>query len=565
MQALILGALGSLLGLAGGLVFARGAIKAVGRTVQALYVDQPAADIVFGADTLALAFAAGLLLTAVAALGPIWEAMSVPPAEAARRASYELRISAGSPRLAVIGCMLMGLAWCASLAPAINGFPLFGYLAAALTIFGVALCMPIILARIVRWGRPLMQKFFGSEGKLAIVSLGGTLGRTSVTVASLMVGIAMMVSLAIMIGSFRETVIVWVKQTLKADLYVEPASRAVSNRVGRLSNEVVENIRHLPGVEDVDSFIEFSIIYNDAPANLAAGDLDVLARHGRLMFVDNEDPQAVFSRLLEGDRRIAASRGKTAKLARGPDPGCVVSESFALRNNLKKGDSIVVSTPAGDMHLKIEGVYYDYSSDSGFIILTRSLFRRYFPDTYSTTLGVYLQPDADIEKVRSQMVTQLGRTTRLNVRTNRELRNEVLRVFDNTFAITYALHAISILVAILGVMNALFALTFEMRRDFAILRYIGASLGQLRKMILLQAATLGLLGTTAGMLVGFVLSLLLINVINKQSFGWTIQLSVPFQFLIQSFALVMLFSLLSGILPARSATKNISPEAVRIE
>lgn len=568
IQALMLGATGSLLGLGLGLLFAGGAVSAVGRTVKALYVDQPSAEIAVSGTTLLIAFFAGMLLTALAALGPIFEAMSVPPAEASRRASYELRISRGSGKLAIFGCLLLLVAWLAAMAPAVNGFPMFGYMAAALSIFGVAFCMPVILSRLVTVFRPLMYALFGSEGKLAVLSLGGTLGRTSVTVASLMLGIAMMVSLAVMIGSFRETVIVWVKQSLQADLYVEPAARAASSRVGKLSQEVVKRIRELPGVQDVDSFVEFPIEYNGAITNLGAGDLDVLAKHGRLIFVDRENPEAVFDRLL-GSGNKASVGGNVASGTQSPagEPthACVVSESFALRNNVHKGDTITLSSHRGDFLVKVESIYFDYASDLGYVILPRPLFRKYFDDTYSTTLGVYLDPGADIERVRSQMVSQLGATTRLNVRTNRELREEVLRVFDNTFSITYALHAISILVAILGVMNALFALTFEMRRDFAILKYIGASTQQIRKIILLQATTLGLFGTTSGMIVGLVLSLLLINVINKQSFGWTIQLAIPFGFLAQSFGLIMLFSFLSGILPAHAATKNITPEAVRVE
>lgn len=545
LQALVLGGLGSLLGLGGGMLFANGAVRAVQRTVQSLYVDQPSAEVVFPPMTFLIAFVLGLLLTALAALGPIWEATSVPPAEAARRASQELRVTRGSGKLALFGCFLLLCGTLASLAPAVNGFPVFGYVSAAVTIFGVAFCLPMILSRVVSSLRPVMHRVFGSEGKLAVMSLGGSLGRTSVTVASLMLGIAMMVSLAVMIGSFRETVIVWVNQTLRADLYVEPASHAVSNRAGHLSNAVVDRIRGIPGIQDIDAFVEFPIIYNGAVTNLGAGDLDVLMRHGRLLFVDREAAPDVFARLRA-------------------EPGCVVSESFALRNNVHKGDSLTLNSPRGKFSIKVEGIYYDYASDLGYIVLPRSLYRQHFDDRFSTTLGVYLLPGADIDAVRSKMVASIG-GARLNIRTNRELRNEVLRVFDNTFSITYALHAISILVAILGVMNALFALTFEMRRDFAILRYIGASLNQLRKVILLQATTLGFFGIVAGLLVGLVLSLLLINVINKQSFGWTIQLSIPIAFLVQSFLLIMVFSVLSGILPAHAATKDISPEAVRAE
>jgi putative ABC transport system permease protein len=439
-----------------------------------------------------------------------------------------------------------------------------------MTIFGVAFMMPIILNIAMATLKPVLREMFGSEGKLAALSLSGTLGRTSVTVASLMLGIAMMISLAVMIGSFRQTVIVWVNQTLKADLYIAPLVRASSNR-GRISQETVEKIKALPTVADVDAFVEIPIEYNGSPTNLGAGDLDVISRRGNLLFLDRRNPQAVFREMQQGN-------------------SCVVTESFALRHNVRVGDFIELPAPVGagtqaegtgtgggtatapapaiapaKLRLRVAGVYYDYASDLGYIIIPRTTFAQFFPDYYSTTLAVYGADGQALDAVRQSILQAIEGDVKLNVRSNRELRTEVLRIFDNTFAITYALHAIAILVAILGVMNALFALTYEMRREFAILTYVGASVSQLRKMVLIQAGILGFLGSVAGVSVGLVLSLLLINVINKQSFGWTVQLAIPVDFILQSSALIMLFALLSGILPAQIAVRSISPEAVRYE
>lgn len=545
LQALFMGTCGSLLGLVAGYGFSLGAVKAVGATVQNLYIDQPPAEVFVEPGTLLLALLAGMGISLVAALGPVWEAISVSPAEATRRASYELRVVRGAGALAVSGLVLLAIAGLAAQAPALNGFPVFGYLSAALIIFGVAVMMPMILHRSLALLKNLMTEIFGSEGKLAVLGLSGTLGRTSVTVASLMLGIAMMISLAIMIGSFRQTVIVWVNQTLKADFYVSPESRVASNR-GRLSQAIVERIKGIHGVEDIDAFVETPIEFRGNPTNLGAGDIDVLARRGRLIFVGNQNRERVFDQLRAGG-------------------ACVVTESFALRNNVCVGDTIPLVTPQRTLKLQVAGVYYDYASDLGYIIIPRSLFAQAFSDYFSTTVAVYAANGADSDVIRQAIFVAAGPDSRLNVRSNRELRTEVLRIFDNTFSITYALHAIAILVAILGVMNALFALTYEMRREFAILTYLGALSGQIRKIVLIQAGLLGLCGNISGLIVGYVLSLLLINVINKQSFGWTVQLSIPLDFIIESSGLILLFALLSGILPAYVAVRNISPEAVRYE
>jgi putative ABC transport system permease protein len=545
MQALMMGTVGSMLGLLLGYAFSRGAVKAVGSTVQALYVDQPPADVVITPATLGIAFLAGLLISLIAALGPVWEAMSVQPAEATRRASYELRVVGGAKWFALLGVALLLVAWMCAGMPALHGFPVFGYISAALTIFGVAFLMPILLSGTMQLLRPLLPGLFRSEGKLALLGLKATLGRTSVAVASLMLGIAMMISLAIMIGSFRQTVIVWVNQTLKADLYVSPQVRQKSNK-GRISADIVERIKHVDGVADTDAFVETMIEYKGAPTNLGAGDAAVLARRGNLLFVDGKNSFDVMNRLDHED-------------------ACVVTESFAIRNGIHAGDTIEIPTPKKLLKLVVAGVYYDYASDLGYIIISRRVWHEYFPDYYSTTVAVYADPNTDVELVRGRILVAIGEQTRLNVRTNRDLRVEILRIFDNTFAITYALHAIAISVAILGVMNALFALTYESRREFAILSYVGASIQQLRKIVLIQAALLGLLGNVFGLVVGFVLSLLLINVINKQSFGWTVQLFMPMDFIIESSLLVLFFALLSGLIPARVAVRTISPEAIRYE
>lgn len=545
-EAIFLGTIGSLLGVALGIAGAGYALKAVSRTVQSLYVDQPPAQLVVDPTALAAAFAGGLFMTAAAALAPALEASTVSAAEASRRGAYESRVRGSLRFLGAFGLALAVVAFVCGKQPAVNGFPLFGYAAAALSVFAVAFLMPLTLKTCLKMLAALLQNCGANLPRLAALSLYGTLGRTSVAVSSLMVGIAMMVSLAVMIGSFRETVIAWTHQSLRADLFIEPVARRYSNRTGNLSHDIIEKIRHVPGVTDVDAFVEFPIEYNGQPANLGAGEMEVMARKGNLMFLDGEKSSAVLD-------RMRANRG------------VVVTESFAMRHNIHKGDRITLSTPRAPITVPVEGIYYDYVSDLGYIILDRDEYARHFDDRYSTTVAVWADPKLDVETVRSEIYKAVGTDSLLNIRTNKELKKSVLRVFDNTFAITYALHAIAITVAILGVMNALFALTLEMRRDFGILKYLGTSAANIRKIVLSQAAILGVCGAVSGLIVGMGLSMLLIDVINKQSFGWTVQFAVPADFLVQTFLLIIACSVLSGLLPAHLAASTPAPEVVRNE
>ena len=546
IEAALLGAIGSGFGLVLGIFFAQFAVKAVSGTVQTLYADQPVAGLQIDPLVLLAAFCAGTLFTVVAAVAPALEAVGISPAEASRRASYERKVQRLAPKLSIFAAFLFLVAGIAAMQPPIGGFPFFGYLAAACAVFGTAAFTPVILDGLLKKCAQVFSKLIGTEGRLAALSLHGALGRSSVTVASLMVGISMMVSLAIMIGSFRHTVLSWVDQTLRADLWLEPMSRKSSNRTGKLSNALVEKIRAVKGIDAVDAFLDFPIEYDGDPCNLGAGELDVMIAHGNLLFQDGEQCAKVLSRVAGRD-------------------AVIVSESFSIKHKKGKGDTIVLSSPKGNYLVKIEGVYYDYASDSGFIVLARDSFMKHFGFREASTLAIFLQKGADAEQVRQNIIASVPANTRLIIRTNRELKEEVLRVFDRTFSITYALHAIAIAVAILGVMNALFAISMESRREFGILKYLGAGQNQVRKLVLVQAGLLGSLGNLGGLVLGFILSFLLIHVINKQSFGWTIQLDMPYEFLLESFALIFFCSLASGLIPASLAAKTPAPEVLRLE
>jgi len=557
-EALLFGVIGSAVGLILGVVMAQGAIQAITTTIENLYTIQ-SGEISTQISILPLeflkAFCFGVLGTLIGALAPVIEATGVSPVEATQRGSYEIRVQAFSPVLGMIGGGFWLLALWAAFQPAIDGLPLFGFFAAFAIIVGAAFWMPALLNFLLARLSPWMHRQFRQEGQLAVQTLRGALGRTSIAVAALMIGIAMMVSLAVMIGSFRQTVITWVNQTLKADLWIEPAGRAGRQINLKLNPDIVDHLRYLPGIAAVDAYYEFPIRFtnkfgNVEPARIAVGQLDVMAQYGNLNFLNGKKPDEVL--------RKVSTHLET-------EPGVIVSESFANRNGLVEGDTFTLDTPEGPVPFSVDGIYYDYSSDLGYIVIPRQLYSLYFNDDSISGLAVYLDPHADPQKIRKDMFETVGMQAALRIKTTGELRKEVLRIFDRTFAITYSLHAIAIIVALLSVMNTLFALVLEGRRDFGILKYMGASAGQIRKIILLEAGILGLLGNLTGLIVGLLLSLLLIYVINRQSFGWTIQYSLPWEFLLQSFGLVMITAFISGLIPAKQAGKTPAPEVVRAE
>jgi len=362
-----------------------------------------------------------------------------------------------------------------------------------------------------------------------------------------MIGIAMMVSLAIMISSFRKTVTLWIDQSFQADLWMQSKAKAMGNKSGRLQGAVLDEVRKVPGVAAAEGFVERRLDIGGQQAFLAAADFDVLAEHGNQLFLSGRSNKEVCKQLV-GYRAM-------------------ISEPFAVRKNLKRGDSVTVATPQGDKSFVVEDIYYDYASDLGYVIIPRDVYKDLYGDDSVTSIAIYLEPDSvpRLDEVRKGILDRFKAGRHISIASTLELRSEAIRIFDRTFAITYALHTIAVTVALLSVMNALFALTLESKREFAILRYLGARKAQLSRVVLLQAAILGTVGNIGGLGLGYVLSLLLIYVINKQSFGWSVQYSIPVDFIVESGILVLVTAIASGIPPARLAARTLAPSVVRDE
>jgi putative ABC transport system permease protein len=210
------------------------------------------------------------------------------------------------------------------------------------------------------------------------------------------------------------------------------------------------------------------------------------------------------------------------------------------------------------------GVFYDYSGERGVVVVDRSILLRYLPDRDLSSVAVYLKPSVDPGE-GAKAIEEAAEGKDLYVATNARLRREAIAIFDRTFAITWALEAVAIAIAVLGMAGALVAMVIDRRREVAVLRFLGASGGQIRKLILTESGLLGLLSVGVGTVLGTVLSLVLIFVINKQSFGWTIQFHWPAGLLLPALAGVYLASLLAGLYPAWIAVRLNPIEAVHEE
>jgi putative ABC transport system permease protein len=198
------------------------------------------------------------------------------------------------------------------------------------------------------------------------------------------------------------------------------------------------------------------------------------------------------------------------------------------------------------------------------ILIEKKLFQSLWNDETLHSAGIYLEEGASLEVFKKFFREKYSRSYQVFVISHRELRNEILKVFDQTFAITYSLEFIAIFVAFLGIINSLNALIMERQRDIGILRAVGVSEAS-PKDCPDRSGNDWVFSHLLGLIAGFLLSLLLIHVINKQSFGWTIQFSVPLWSLIQFWLMVMMISILAGFIPARRAAKMNAVDTLRME
>src|SRR5258706_399305 len=450
----------------------------------------------------------------------------------------------------VILFAFVGEAACFGLAGALLGLPLGRFMAT-----GAVRLMAATVESLYVSSRPgtielsaasvLFALAAGVGAMLVWRSLAASLRRTSVLVGALSAAIAMMTAVGIMVGSFRQTVMIWMSDQLPADLYLRPAGSAAADRHPPISPGLAEQIAKLPGVAAVDRLRAYEISFENMPATLASADLNVLRSYHNSDFFSGRPREEVLAELRDSN-------------------AVIVSEPFTYKHHLKAGDSMMLSLGETQASFRIADVYYDYSSERGNILMDRKTMLRYLPDPAPSNLAIYVSPDAQLEMVRAE-IEKATAGHRVLMFSNRDLRAEAIRIFDRTFAITYALEAVAVLVAVMGIAGALLALVIDRRRELGLLRFLGAATGQVRKLILVEAGLLGLLANLAGLALGFALSLILIYVINKQSFGWTIRFHWPVEVLLGALTVVYGATVLAGLYPAQVAVRLNPLEVVHEE
>lgn len=545
-EAAVLGLIGSLLGLVLGVILGQGMVKLVTQTINDLYFVVNVQNVTIPPFTLVKGLVIGVAAALFASLLPAIDGMRTPPNATLRRSTLESKITTLQPWL-IVGGIALGLLGALFLWLDFGGLVL-AFAGIFAILFAAAMLTPPTTVVLMRFLTPLGSRLLGVLGRMAPRDIIRSLSRTSIAIAALMIAVSVIIGLSIMVGSFRQTVEIWLEQTLRADIYLSPPTTTNSSENGFLAPEVIAAALAWPGVERGVSARAVGIFAPELEQSIDAFAVnDDVSNGNRPIFWSDGDAESVWARVLAGE-------------------GVIISEPFMIRHDISvPPDPLTLQTPTGERQFPVLAVLYDYTSEQGVIWLGQNLFSAEWGDDRISDLALFVAPDTDIDAVVAAMQTEFADIQALSITSSVGLRSASLEVFDRTFAITSALRLLATVVAFIGVLSALMSLQLERARELGVLRATGMTLGQLWRLTLLET---GLMGSTAGILampVGFVLAWILIYIINLRSFGWTLQMYLEPGYFVQAFLIAVVAALLAAIYPSLRLGKTVIASAIRSE
>ncbi len=511
-------------------------LHGVSQTITTLFVRVQVDRLVLSGWEFALSFGVTALVSVLAAGYPAREAMDVDPAEALAQAPGEKRHRTGPVALAGIAVIL--LVWPLSLIPGPSGFPWPGYLATFLLFLGFALLSPWLLARLGSALSPLLRRFFGETAWLAGRYVRDSGMRTAISVGALITAVALFAALVIMVHSFRQSVQLWTEQTVSGDLFVRPRLSTLNRYRDPLPDAAVQVLNRHRSTADLAPYRRIFLYYGDHPYEFEAIEMKPFFDYGGFNWVAG-DPATARKALIRGE-------------------GVVVSEVFSARTGLDVGDRFRAPVLSSRMDLPVLGVVRDYRTHGGMVFYPLDRFQDRTGDPHWSGTRVYLGPsDPDPGRTLSEIRRDLATCCRgLDITTGKDLRQAILNIFDETFAVTTVLLLIALLVAALGIATTLTVLVLERSRQLNTLLAVGGSRGQIRTMIVWEGLLMVLAGEASGLVCGFILSWILVYVINYQSFGWTFLYGVDWPLLSMSLPLILFTALISALPAMRQAFRK---------
>jgi putative ABC transport system permease protein len=535
-EVVVIGSLGVVIGLLLGYWGAKANVSVVSSTLTNLYLLEEISTLQLSPWLFAVA---GLIGVGGAVLGALLPAIDMSRRDTRSLLSaFTLHEKMGSfaPHLSLIG---LGVFVVVSVWYVLGGFQWqhAGFVLAVGLLMGLPLFTPMAIRVLTA---RIQIRNFGLGYSLK--SVGARLQTTSFAVAALAIAVSMLVGITLMIGSFRETLNVWIHTTVVADVYVTPSSWRGQGDEAFLEDDLIQVMRNFKGVRAMDQLRGFLVYSNDQRLALAGVDIGIPGGSSRFTLLDG-DPETAFEQVHE--------KGWV-----------LVGETLARKQNLWVGDSVPIYVMDGVHDFQISGVYYDYNAQGGAVVLDLKTVEKYWGPGSINSVALYLEPGVDTGVMVDALKAEFE-TSAMDIRSNKRLRDEAMMIFDQTFAVTRLLQGISLLIAVCGIALMLLVLAREQVSELALYRAIGATRQQVFGLFVGKGLGMGLLGLVMGIAGGIALAMVLIFVINRAYFGWTIQVYWPWGALVQQMVTILGVSVLASLYPALKASRTPATELGR--
>jgi putative ABC transport system permease protein len=525
LEAALLGLAGAALGLALGYGLAGAALRVFGADLGAGAFRGIHPEVSFSPGPAAAYFLAGVAMAVLGAWLPARDAAASPPARALK-AGDEQAMFASTARAWPGLVLLAAGAALAQLGP-VGGLPLFGYAAIGCVLVGAVALMPVLSGfafRLLRMRRPPWLLLAASQ-------LRGAPGQAAVSLAAIVASFSLMVAMVIMVASFRQSLDAWLDAVLPAELY---ARTPFAGDTAYLAPGFEERLATLPQVARADFLRTERIVLDPArpPVVLIARD------HAEQAYpLTDSLPQ----------------RGE------GDVPPIWVSEALS---NFEVGKTVEIPLNGKQEAFVVAGVFRDYARQHGALLIERRDYIALTGDRRANDAALWLASGATVAEAM-EAVRKLPGGEQVELAEPGEIRRLSLRIFDRSFSVTYALEAVAVLVGLIGLSSSLGALVLARRREFGVLRHLGLTRREIGAMLAAEGGLLALLGAAAGLAAGSAMGVILVRVVNKQSFSWSMELHFPVLFVSLLVLVLFALSVLTAWLSSREATGMGPVRAVR--
>jgi putative ABC transport system permease protein len=369
--------------------------------------------------------------------------------------------------------------------------------------------------------------------------------RSGITVATMVISLAAIFTIAAFVNSVRGSLLAWIDQMVTADLIVSSGARTAGPKNVPLTEDPLPGLRSVAGVKIVDLYRLIRSNYQGRPILIESFSAAASAAVRKLPTPSGEG-KMVLSEMAAGD-------------------GVIVSESFQSKFGKGTNDTVELATPAGLVAFRVLGVYVDYSSDIGSVLIDRALYKKFWQDELVDAFDLWLEPGADQNIVIEQIKKDYGEQYQLFISTHRQLKESVVRIMEQSFVVNYAVEIVAVIVAVFSVINTLLASVLDRARQIGVLRAIGATQAQIRRMIIFEAASMGLIGGFLGLIAGTIMSYHHVVYNTKVLTGWTFEYYYPYDLAALSIFVSVILCLLAGYWPAKHAAATPIVSAIGYE